>query len=119
VKYSVKVHILVITAFRGQRPSAIHQCAHEDGNRANAMLTNLRWKTPRENEHDKVRHGRNLVGSRVGTAKLTEDDVARIRMIGRTKELLVIARMFGVSISTISLILLNKTWRHVEIEEAK
>jgi hypothetical protein len=37
------VHTLVLEAFIGPKPSAMHQCQHIDGCRANNAATNLKW----------------------------------------------------------------------------
>lgn len=52
-----KVHALVLEAFVGPRPTPRHHGAHEDRDRTNNRLTNLRWALPVENEADKRRHG--------------------------------------------------------------
>lgn len=52
------VHTLVLAAFVGERPPGLHGC-HNDGNNENNHVSNLRWDTPAENMHDKVRHGTN------------------------------------------------------------
>ena len=57
------IHILVLEAFVGACPSG-HQSAHDDGNAGNNMLSNLSWKTPLDNSHDKYRHGTALFGDR-------------------------------------------------------
>jgi hypothetical protein len=53
---SVRVHILVLTAFRGPCPDG-KEGAHDDGDQANNSLGNLWWKTHRENLLDRARHG--------------------------------------------------------------
>lgn len=50
------VHILVATAFHGQRPPGMEAC-HRDGNSLNNAASNLRWGTPGQNKMDTVRHG--------------------------------------------------------------
>lgn len=50
------VHVLVLEAFRGQRPEG-KESLHRDGNRANSRLNNLRWGTHDENIRDAMRHG--------------------------------------------------------------
>jgi hypothetical protein len=55
------VHILVLRAFVGERPSGL-QGAHVDGNPANAKVGNLIWATQSENEAHKKIHGTSLLG---------------------------------------------------------
>ena len=50
------VHSLVAETFIGTRPEGTEVC-HNDGNRTNNHLDNLRYGTPSENELDKLRHG--------------------------------------------------------------
>ncbi|TAM07260.1 MAG: hypothetical protein EPN70_03550 [Paraburkholderia sp.] len=38
------VHVMVLEAFVGPRPSQAHDGFHEDGNPLNARLDNLQWK---------------------------------------------------------------------------
>ena len=50
-----RVHVLVLTAFVGPRPSERHHGAHApDSSPANNALSNLAWKLPEQNEADKV-----------------------------------------------------------------
>lgn len=60
--YTCAVHRLVLEAFRGTCPQGMEGC-HNDGNRANCALDNLRWDTPMNNHADKIRHGTN--GSKI------------------------------------------------------
>ena len=50
------VHRLVLLAFVGQPPEGAEGC-HNDGDRTNSHLENLRWDTRSENMYDMVRHG--------------------------------------------------------------
>lgn|SRR6185312_43171 len=65
-----------------------------------------------ENTADKVRKGRQACGARNGASKLTASDVTVIRTSPRS--LSALARQFGVTPRTISLIRQRKTWTHVE-----
>jgi hypothetical protein len=58
-----KVHLLVLAAFVGPRPTGL-QTRHLDGNPANNKLGNLIYGTPSENNHDRVRHGTHPMASR-------------------------------------------------------
>ncbi|WP_082458149.1 HNH endonuclease [Sphingomonas sp. Leaf10] len=108
------VHRIVLEAFCGPAPFDGAQAAHNDGNRANPCLTNLRWATRSENQADRIRHKTDRRGEAVFGAKLTEDGVRVIKgMIARGFRNPEIANRFGVSISTVHLIRHDRTWRHV------
>ena len=51
------VHLLVIEAFQGERPSPSHVACHCDGDRFNNENSNLRWDTRSANAQDAIRHG--------------------------------------------------------------
>lgn len=50
------VHHLVLTAFVGPRPPRMEGC-HDDDDKADNRLVNLRWDSRRENTLDRVRNG--------------------------------------------------------------
>lgn len=50
------IHRLVLTAFVGPQPVGM-EALHGDGDPANNSITNLRWGTHSENQHDQVAHG--------------------------------------------------------------
>jgi hypothetical protein len=58
----VNVHRLVAKAFLGVPENAekLHVC-HDDGDRTNNHLSNLKWGTPDDNWHDMQRHGRDRI----------------------------------------------------------
>jgi hypothetical protein len=68
--------------------------------------------TAAENNRDMAAKGRNLFGSKVTTAKLTESQVMEIRRsTGTCKKL---ATAFGVSVSAISHIRTGQRWRQLQ-----
>jgi len=85
------------------------------GIKKNNLPTNLKWGTYAENEADKKRHGTAAIGSRQGSAKLTDEAVRIIRAsipygfwnAGDA------AKVFGVDRSTIGRIVRGKNWKHV------
>lgn len=104
------VHRLVLAAF--VRPAMPReQGAHADDNRSNNALANLRWATPAENNADKISHGTHQWGQRIGTAKLTDLQVAEIRAArlsgSGVKHL---AQQYGVCCNTITNITTGKSW---------
>ena len=62
------IHRLVLTAFTEPHSSKIDAC-HNDGNKTNNHLSNLRWATRKENEADKLIHGTRAIGDRNGMRK--------------------------------------------------
>ena len=50
------IHRLVMLAFIGPRPDGLYVC-HNNGDRTDNRLQNLRYDTPSENSYDRCRHG--------------------------------------------------------------
>lgn len=106
------VHRLVLLTFIGPCPKGMQGC-HNDGNKLNNHVSNLRWDTVKNNIHDKFRHGTMPLGERHHKSKLTESNVIEIRsLIGKVR-VMELARRFGVSKSTILFIKNRRTWRHI------
>lgn len=111
---TARIHRLVIEAFIGVAPFDGAIAAHNDGNTANNRVINLRWASALENQADRIRHGTRTRGSEVFGAKLVEDSIPLIRRrIADGERYPAIAKDFGVSISTISLINRQRIWTHV------
>lgn len=112
---SVGVHILLAHAFIGKRPNGLYVC-HNDGNKLNNNLSNLRYDTPRSNTHDRFLHGTMLFGEECPNSRLKEDqiiDIFRYKKDGLThKET---AAILKVSKHTVYLILKRKIWGHIKI----
>ena len=109
------VHRLVALTFLESRPGALMAC-HRDGDRANNRVSNLYWGTPSENTADSLRHGTfvPMRGEANGHSRLDETkvlDLRRRRHAGET--LAAIADDLGVSLSTVQLAAVGKTWAHV------
>lgn len=97
------LHRLVLIAFKGDPPEGMEAC-HNDGDRTNAMLGNLRWDTRPNNAGDRRRHGTHRA-----SAKLTMQQVAEIRLsVGPSHK---VAEKYGVASSTIRAIRIGQNWR--------
>ncbi len=104
---TVLVHRLVLTAFTWT-PAAL-ETRHWDGDRTNNALSNLRWGTTAENEHDKRRHGTSSAGDRNGQAKISAGQAEAIRTRARGGESQrSIARDVGLSQGQVSKIVTGK-----------
>ena len=108
IKHSV--HSLILTAFKGPRPKDLDGC-HNDGNRQNNRLLNLRWDTRPKNCADKKLHGTYQCGEQIPSSKLTEDDIRAIRADSRLHR--IVAKDYGVTPSNISCIRRRESWAHV------
>lgn len=102
--------------FRGAIPDGLFVLHHCD----NAPCVNpghLFLGDAKANTEDMISKGRDkafkVFGERASQAKLTEDDVRRIRRSADPQRIL--ARRYGVTQENISRIKLRKTWRHVEL----
>lgn len=105
-------HILVAEAFIGPRPPGM-EVLHNDGDKQNNAVTNLRYGTKLENEADKDLHGTRPRGEQSVSAKLTAADVKRIRRLKGVPQQ-ELAEEFGCTFSNISAIQLRKSWKHVD-----
>lgn len=109
-KETFSVHQLVLLAWVGEPPTAMQAC-HNDGNRSNNHLDNLRWDTPKNNHADKKRHGTQPLGQDHHNAKLTNATVLAIR--SDTRSLTAIAREYGITKENVSMIRRGISWRHL------
>ena len=107
------VHRLVLVTFVGNCPAG-HEACHNDGNRQNNILQNLRWDTPKANGCDKRLHGTIARGSRSSSAKITERDVPLIRELRTSGHSYgEIASRFDITRATVIALLKGRTWTHV------
>lgn len=94
------------------RMEASHSCGK--GHLGCVNPKHIRWATPKENNGEKVEHGTLQVGSKHHQAKLTEENVLKIKELRKQGlTLKSIAYEFGVSDSTIGMICSQKRWGKV------
>jgi hypothetical protein len=109
----ISVHRVVLEAFIGPCPDG-HEARHIDGNKRNNKLWNLAWGTPAENAADRIRHGTQLRGSKIKSAKLTEEQAREILRLYRSEcpHRPTLAERFRVSWATIDRIIQGVAWSH-------
>lgn len=119
---TVKLHRVVAEAWI-ENPLNKLQVNHINFERDDNRVSNLEWATPSENALHSYNNGRikkpictNFVkGSKIGTAKLNEEQVKEIRQKFKpriyTREML--AKEYGVSHHTIKDVILRR-WKHVK-----
>jgi hypothetical protein len=108
-----RAHRYMCELAHGPSPSSASHAAHTCGRGSNGCIApnHLQWKTPSQNEDDKVTHGTSNRGERHGMAKLTAADANIIAQDGRHPKLL--AKIFGCSETTIYDIRSGKSWSHL------
>lgn len=109
-------HRLSYEAFKGPIPQGL-MIRHSCHNRLCIEPEHLSVGTAYDNEHDKIRAGRNrkAVGEKCATAKLTENQVVWIRrMLMSGLSLRKIAAICGVKHPAILKIKHNQSWKHVK-----
>ncbi len=107
------VHRLVAEAFVGKSSKQIN---HKNGIKDDNRLENLEWCTAKENTAHADKMGlRNVRGSKNSTSKLKEEQVLKIRRTysfrNNTQKML--AKKYGVCLSTIAQIIRRKIWKHI------
>lgn len=114
--YTKAVHRLVLETFIGLCYEKM-ECCHNDGNKLNNCLSNLRWGTRSENNKDTIKHGTRVDnrGEKHGMAKLNDSQVRIIKYLLKFNDLArrEIGKIFDVSYQTISLIKHGKIWSHI------
>lgn len=111
------LHILVARAFIGEPPEK-HEVSHEDGDRTNPRLSNLKYRTRKDNISLTEVHGTKLLGERTNSVVLTDVQVLEIKKLTPMpydKDLgyAAIARRYGVDPQTIADIFKGKHWKHI------
>jgi hypothetical protein len=102
------IHELVLEIFVGPRPQGM-EAAHNNGQRDDNRLANLRWDTRSGNFADKQKHGTATAGERHSRRKLSAPDVLTIRAsTGSCKE---VGDYYGVCPTQISRIRTGKNWK--------
>lgn len=99
----------------GDPPTPQHEAAHScgKGNLGCVSPKHITWKTPVENQADRIVHGTHGQGERNARAKLTEAQVRQILALNGIETRTSIAQRFGVSSATVGMIHKGKRWPHL------
>lgn len=105
-------HRLVCAHVHGDAPTSEHQAAHSCGNGHLGCVTkrHMSWKTRVENAADQIVHGTRITGSKNHNAKLTQEQADEIREMAKTFSNRKVAKMMGISFTTVNAIVSNKRW---------
>lgn len=93
------VHKIIARVFLGEVPKKMDIC-HNNGDRSDNRVSNLRYDTRKNNLSDAISHGTRIQGEAHYNVKLTDDQVKEIIKDGRTQK--IIASEYGVRQSHIS-----------------
>lgn len=106
----VLLHRLVLLSFIGP-PGSGNEACHNNGNRHDPKLDNLRWDSRKNNNKDKIAHGTLPIGEKNGFSKLTLQQAQEIK---KTKTSIhELAKRFGVSASCCKKVRAGETWMSV------
>lgn len=112
-----RVSVLVLELFVGPCPEGM-ECCHNDDDRSNNKLSNLRWGTRGSNIKDCYRNGRgNKSGEKNGCSKLTEENVLEaIRLRNTASNLWTYSRLgarYSVSAQAVFNAVKGIKWKHL------
>ncbi len=101
----------------GEAPDEDRDCAHSCGNGDKGCINphHLRWATRAENVADMIEHGTANRGERNNWAKLSEDQVRRIKSMKGKSTCQSMADEYGVSYQAIQSIHSGKSWAWLAI----
>ena len=114
VRKMCKTHLLVLTSFKGERKKGEVGC-HNDGDKGNNNLTNLRWDTRSNNELDKRSHNTDNRGEKHYGSKLTGMDVLKIRNLHEQGfSNIEIAKLLKFKRQNVCAVTSRRTWKHIK-----
>lgn len=113
-------HRLSLILHNGEPPTSKHMACHEPvicHNRSCVNPNHLSWKTNKENLADRVIDGTLMIGESHVSSKLTLNEVISIRASEGTYKQ--IAKIFNISVTTVSDIKNQYSWKYLETRLVK
>lgn len=109
-------HRYICELAHGTPPSPQHEAAHSCGKGHLGCVAprHLSWKTAAENQADRLLHGTDMRGQKHWAAKLTDQNIREIRALSCSFSRTHLAKAYGVSATSISYIVMRKTWSHIQ-----
>lgn len=105
-------HSIVMETYVGPRPDGLVIC-HNNGNRYDNRLENLRYDTQYENIQDSVKHGVVPKGEKHCHSKYSAGFIREIKKELSRHRLKDISRKYNVPISTLCNIKKGRSWKHL------
>lgn len=118
-KFSCRVHRLVALTWIGPPPFQKAEVCHNDGNKLNNHVSNLRWDTHSNNQKDMVKHGtaHKFIPKRGEAShfhKFIEKEIKEIRLLRKAGiKMTALAVRFHCSYRNIQEICSGRTWKHL------
>lgn len=107
-----RIHQLVAKYFIGPLPSPKHKVLHNDDNRANNHVSNLRYGTTKDNADDAIKNRKINVGEKSHKAKISEFEYFQIKELLKNGILQKdIAKKYRITQSAVSAIKTGKNWK--------
>lgn len=113
-EYGRRAHRVLCVWAHGEPPTLKHEACHTCGVSLCMNPKHLMWGTHQENEADKKEHGTYINGEQSTGGELIQTQVDEIRT-KRKKGIYcqILAEEYDVSLTTISLIINNHTWKEI------
>lgn len=106
------IHALVLEAFVGARPPRMQAC-HNNGDKTDNRLANLRWGTPAENQKDRARHGTQQKGKPKPTKKMSPVLAEAIRRLyAEVQNKSKVARILDLPRTTVADVINGRTFKN-------
>lgn len=109
-------HQVVCELVHGPKPSSRHHASHGCGKgREGCFGANcISWKTPKDNEADKLLHGTSNRGERHGMARFTEAEIREIKRLKDKESSCAVAERFRTDNMYVTSIWRGERWGHVQ-----
>lgn len=109
--FPIVVHRLVLMTFSGKKDGKM--ALHNDGNKENNRLSNLRWGDHKDNYADTVLHGTAIMGEAHPWTRLSKEAVFEIRSDSGTAHKKRMMEKYGICEQHAALIMKRKVWKHI------
>lgn len=113
--YRKYIHRLVAETFVKKPVSSYSVVNHIDGDKTNNYYRNLEWCDYSQNNQHAYNNGLKDRGENFYNAKLSEDDVREILLLGKNGTYQEIAEQYNVTRATIRDVLRRNTWKHISL----